>query len=56
MLSYQTTRVTLIVEIRQEAVIQALALNKKSTALPMPSKRSSALYARKRVEQRAGMS
>ena len=39
------------VEIRQEAVMQALALHKKSSALPMPSKRTSALYAQKKVER-----
>lgn len=44
-------------EIRQEAVMQALAQHKKSSALPMPSKRTSALYAnaqKKAAEQRPG--
>jgi len=33
-----------VVDIRTEAVMQALALNKKQSMLPMPSKRTSAAY------------
>jgi len=34
----------LVVDIRTEAVMQALALNKKQSMIPMPSKRTSAAY------------
>jgi hypothetical protein len=43
-----------LIEIRQEAVMQALAHHKKSSALPMNSKRTSAVDAKK-VEKHAGM-
>jgi len=32
------------VDIRTEAVMQALALNKKQSMIPLPSKRTSAAY------------
>jgi len=36
--------VMVMVDIRTEAVMQALALNKKQSVIPMPSKRTSAAY------------
>lgn len=39
-------------EIRKEAVMQALAMNKKQSMAPMPSKRTSAVYHPQPVQRR----
>lgn len=53
---FQLTELAItIVEIRTEAVMQALALNKKQSMAPMPSKRTSAVYNQnRRREHTAG--
>jgi len=38
-----------VVDIRTEAVMQALALNKKQSMIPMPSKRTSAAYSQNKA-------
>jgi hypothetical protein len=42
----------LVTDVRTEAVMQALALNKKQSMVPMPSKRKSGVYGQNKQSNR----